>query len=104
MDTLSMLAKLKLPVPKTVAEVEEVAATVTKRKADYEGKQARKIAGEDIPEEDAEFVAGGGGGSSAPAKGSKSAKAAPAGRKGKVSLHLRCDEALGFVLVELAGN
>jgi hypothetical protein len=103
MDTLSMLAKLKLPVPKTVAEVEEVAATVTKRKADYEGKQARKIAGEDIPEEDAEFDEGGGGGS-APAKGSKSAKAAPAGRKGKVSLHLRCDEALGFVLVELAGN
>jgi hypothetical protein len=103
MDTLGLLAKLKLPVPKTVAEVEDVAATVTQRKAEYERKQAHKIAGEDIPEEDADFDEAGGV-SSVSAKSSKAAKSPSAGRKGTVSLHLRCDEALGFVLVELAAH
>ena len=101
-ETLGLLASLQLPVPKTAAEVEEVAATVKARKAEYEAKQKRKLAGEDVSEDDAQFDRAGGG-SDAAAKVEKPAAAKAGGKRG-VALSIKCDEAFNMVLVELTAH
>lgn len=105
-ETLGLLGSLKLPVPKTAAEVEEIAATVKTRKADYEAKQKRKLAGEEVSEDDAEFDRAGSG-DEAPSKAKKQpagGKNGAGGKKGEVELSIKCDEAFNMVLVELMAH
>jgi hypothetical protein len=93
MNTLALLSTLKLSVPTSTAEVEEVATVVTSLKREYEDKQKRALAGEDVPEDELY----------APALQKKD-KTSSAQKKGTVDVSIRCDEAFGVVLLELAAH
>lgn len=96
MDTLALFAKLKLPVPTTAAEVEDAQRTLEAKKAEYEAKQKRALAGEDVPEDIEE--------DEKPVKKAGGPKRGSGGKKGTVEVNMRCDEAFGMVLVELAAH
>ena len=110
MDTLALCAKLKVPVPKDLSDVETLAQTVSEKKAGYQEKQKKALAGEG-PEEEAEEAeagpsngkSGGGGGSAKGKKGGKGGGDAN-GVQTPVQVSIRCDEAFGSVLVELTAH
>ena len=112
MDTLSLFSKLKLPIPTTAADVPSLAETVAQKKADFEAKQVKALeagdedAGHDEDEPDMPPTPPetGAGASSSAAEESRDAASTSAVAAAAVSVSMRCDEAFGTVLVELAAH
>lgn len=95
METLGMLSKLKLPVPVNVSEVPGLVEKISAKKAEYEDKQKRALAGEKVVEEEEEQAA----------SSSKQDTPVPAsGGTGAVGVSMRCDEAFAQVILEIAVN
>lgn len=93
METLGILSKLKLPVPVSVTDVPALVEKIAAKKAEYEDKQKRALAGEKVEEEEQAAVS------------SKQETAAlDAGSTGPVAVQMRCDEAFGQVILAIAVN
>ena len=88
-----MLSKLKLPVPVTVSDVPGLVEKLAAKKAEYEDKQTRALAGETVVEEEEEEPAG--------SSSKQEALAAASSSTGPVAVSMRCDEAFGQVILEL---
>eukprot|EP00892_Ulva_mutabilis_P000262 jgi/Ulvmu1/10236/UM060_0037.1 len=100
METLSVLGKMRLPVPSTVADIPGLVEKVAAKKADYESKQKRKMEGETVAE-DAEDDDGSEEDGAGPSNG---AAGAANGSHAPVNVSMRCDEAFGQVILEIVAN
>lgn len=98
METLSVLGKMRLPVPSTVADIPGLVEKVSAKKEDYESKQKRKLQGEVVAEEADDNDDGDEAGPSSGANGTVN------GSHAAVNVSMRCDEAFGQVIVEIVAN
>lgn len=98
METLSVLGKMRLPVPSTAADIPGLVEKVNEKKEEYESKQKRKLQGEAIAEDADEAEEEGEAGPSNGAAGPENGSLAP------VNVSMRCDEAFGQVIVEIFAN
>jgi hypothetical protein len=96
-ETLSLLSKMKLPVPVTVSDIPSLVEKLQEKKAEYEDKQKRALAGEKIPEEEEEEA-------QAVAQDAAVTHVAANRMSGDVAVNMRCDEAFGQVILEIAVN
>lgn len=98
METLSVLGKMRLPVPSTVADIPGLVEKVTAKKEEYESKQKRKLQGEAVAEDADDNDDEDGGDTSNGVAGPDNGSHAP------VNVSMRCDEAFGQVIVEIVAN
>lgn len=97
METLSVLGKMRLPVPSTVGDIPGLVEKINVKKEEYESKQKRKLKGEAVAEdvdEDEDSGDDGAGTSNGAVNGSHM----------PVNVSMRCDEAFGQVIVEIVAN
>lgn len=98
METLSVLGKMRLPVPSTVADIPSLVEKVNAKKEEYESKQKRKLEGEVVAEDADDNDEEDEDGPSSSGAGASNGAHAP------VNVSMRCDEAFGQVIVEIVAN
>lgn len=98
METLSVLGKMRLPVPSTVADIPGLVEKISAKKEEYESKQKRKLQGEAVAEDADDNDEADEAGTSSAGAGATNGSHAP------VNVSMRCDEAFGQVIVEIVAN